>query len=84
MPLVRVKQKFQVTIPNDVRRRAGLEVGDMLEAKNQGKVIILKPKAGVDRDVENAIKEGLKDIEEGRVFGPFNSVKEFKKALKKR
>ncbi|MGH7965384.1 MAG: AbrB/MazE/SpoVT family DNA-binding domain-containing protein [Candidatus Binatia bacterium] len=84
MPLVRVKQKFQVTIPDNVRRRAGLEVGDMLEAKNQGKVIILKPKAVVDREVEDAIREGLKDIEEGRVFGPFSSVKEFKKALKKR
>jgi AbrB family looped-hinge helix DNA binding protein len=84
MPLVRVKQKFQVTIPDEVRKQAGLEVGDFLEATAKGNVITLKPKAIVDRDVEASIQEGLKDLEEGRVFGPFTSVKEFKKALKNR
>lgn len=32
--------------------------------------------------VDAAIEEGLRDIEAGRVFGPFKSVKEFKKAVK--
>lgn len=84
MPLVRVKHKFQVTIPDEVRRQAGLEVGDFLEATAKGNIIVLKPKAIVDRDVEASIQEGLKDLKDGRVFGPFTSVKEFKKALKTR
>lgn len=33
------------------------------------------------RMVDEAIKEGLKDIEAGRVFGPFRNVREFKQAL---
>ena len=31
---------------------------------------------------EFAIEEGLRDLQEGRVHGPFSSVKEFKKYLK--
>ncbi|MBF0338988.1 MAG: hypothetical protein HQL05_14300 [Nitrospirae bacterium] len=31
--------------------------------------------------VEASIAEGLKDYQEGRVFGPFDSVEEFKAAL---
>jgi bifunctional DNA-binding transcriptional regulator/antitoxin component of YhaV-PrlF toxin-antitoxin module len=36
MPLVRVKQKFQVTIPDSVRKETHLEVGDLLEAIAKG------------------------------------------------
>lgn len=31
--------------------------------------------------IDSAIGEGLSDIETGRVFGPFKSVREFKSAL---
>ena len=34
------------------------------------------------RIVDEAIKEGLNDIEAGRIFGPFQSVREFKQALR--
>ena len=54
MPLVRVKEKYQVTIPAEVRRRLGLKVGDYLEVETQGTAIILKPKAVVDREREEA------------------------------
>jgi hypothetical protein len=33
--------------------------------------------------VEASVTEGLKDYQEGQVFGPFDSVKEFKAALTK-
>lgn len=32
--------------------------------------------------IDEAIKEGLKDIEAGRVFGPFQNIREFKQALR--
>jgi AbrB family looped-hinge helix DNA binding protein len=43
MPLVRVKEKFQVTLPASVRQRTGLAVGDLLEANVEGKTITLTP-----------------------------------------
>jgi AbrB family looped-hinge helix DNA binding protein len=49
MPLVRVKEKFQVTIPAEVREAVQLAVGDILETTVQGTTIILTPKAIVDR-----------------------------------
>ena len=84
MALVKVKDKFQVTIPVDIREKADLKVGDILQATIQDKNIVLIPKTVVDREsVEAAIAEGLEDYREGRVIGPFKSVKEFKTALKK-
>ena len=49
MPLVRVKEKFQVTIPTELREALHLAVGDILEATIEHETIVLKPKAVVDR-----------------------------------
>ncbi|MEK7077133.1 MAG: hypothetical protein AAB967_02785 [Patescibacteria group bacterium] len=34
--------------------------------------------------IDRAISEGLRDVEAGRLFGPFASVRSFKAALKRR
>jgi len=79
MPLVTIKHKFQVTLPVEIREQLHLEEGDLLEATLQRNSIVLKPKAVVDREhVEAAIAEGLRDYKEGRVEGPFKTMKEFK------
>lgn len=84
MSLVKVKDKFQVTIPTKIRKQARLGVGDLLEVAVQNKTILLKPKALVDRDsAEAGIREGLRDYRKGRVLGPFRSVKEFKASIKR-
>jgi len=49
LPLVKVKEKFQVTIPTELREALHLTVGDLLEATIQGQTIVLKPKDVVDR-----------------------------------
>ena len=49
MPLVKVKGKYQITIPAEVREELRLAVGDLLEATVQGTTIVLTPKAVVDR-----------------------------------
>jgi AbrB family looped-hinge helix DNA binding protein len=49
MSLVTVKDKFQVTIPRRVREQVPLAVGDVLEATVEQGVIVLRPKAVVDR-----------------------------------
>ncbi|KJU85699.1 VapB-type antitoxin [Candidatus Magnetobacterium bavaricum] len=84
MSLVKVKNKFQVTIPSEIREKAHIKEGDILEVVFQDKAIVFKPRAvSAGEDVEAAIAEGLKDYQEGRVFGPFDSVEEFKAALSK-
>lgn len=44
MPVVKVRAKYQVTIPEKVRRQVGLEVGDYVEVEAQGSKIVIKPK----------------------------------------
>ena len=49
MPLVKVKEKFQITLPAELREVLHLAVGDLLEATIQGQTIVLKPKDVIDR-----------------------------------
>ncbi len=86
MPLVRIKQKFQVTIPDHVRKQVGLEVGDFMEATAKGNVILLKPKTVVDRhpEIDARLHEALDDVKAGRTYGPFNSAKELVSDLHRR
>jgi len=78
MSLVRIKEKFQVTLPNELRRRAGVAVGDYLEASvGRGGVITLTPQAFIDR----RLAEGLADIRVGRVHGPYDNLEQAKAAM---
>ena len=79
MPLVRVKTKYQVTLPDAVRRQLAVGVGDLLEAKVERGKITLTPKSVVDR----GIAEGLEDFRQGRFIGPFKSAKEGIRALRR-
>ena len=79
MPLVTVKTKYQVTLPNAVRRQVRVGVGDILEAKVEKGKITLTPKSLVDRE----IAEGLEDFKRGRFIGPFKSAKEGIRALRR-
>lgn len=77
MPLVRVKTKYQVTLPTEVREKVGLAVGDLLEAKVVGNKITLTPRLVIDR----RIAESLEDFKKGRVYGPFASANEAIRSL---
>lgn len=79
MTFVKVKSKFQVTLPKVVRNKARLKVGDVLEAKVDGKKVTLTPQTLVDRH----IAEALEDIRQGRVYGPFDSAEEMLRSLRK-
>ena len=71
MALLKVNEKFQVTLPASVRQKAGLSIGDLLEAKVQGKKITLTPKSAIDRELAKA----LEDYKQGRFIGPFRTAK---------
>ena len=79
MPLVKVKAKYQVTLPAAVRKKAGLAVGDLLEAEVKGKNITLTPKSIIDRE----IALGLADFKRGRFLGPFRTAKTAVRALRR-
>lgn len=70
MPIVRVKQKFQVTLPPVVRKQAGLAVGDLLEARIERGKITLVPQSLIDR----RIVESLEDLKHRRFSRPFKSA----------
>ena len=78
MAIVTVKNKYQVVIPQSVRVKAGIKIGDLLEARVERGKITFSPKSVVDR----AIAEGLEDIRKGRVKGPFDTVEEMLASLK--
>ncbi|MEK9166427.1 MAG: AbrB/MazE/SpoVT family DNA-binding domain-containing protein [Patescibacteria group bacterium] len=84
MPLVKIKQKFQVTIPDALRKAARLSVGDYMEVEEKNNTIVLKPKAIVDRATANLFKERMRDLKAGRLTPAFSNSKEFRKYLKKR
>ncbi len=50
MPHVRVKQKYQVTIPASVREEIGLHEGDTLEARVEDGHIVLIPQQMIARE----------------------------------
>ncbi len=72
MPIVTVKNKYQVVIPRSLRRQVRINVGDLLEATVHKGRITLVPKSLVDRE----IAEGLEDLQQGRTYGPFESAAE--------
>src|SRR5260370_33111869 len=94
---VTVKNKFSLTVPTEVQRRAGIKVGDQLEFKVSGGVIAILPKLPTaDNDdtpeqrriIDARLAESDEDLKKGRSFGPFNTADEMiahmKAQLKKR
>lgn len=80
MDLVTVKTKFQVVIPQSIRKRVGLDIGDLLEASFENGKITFTPKTVIDRH----LAEGLEDIARGRTHGPYTSAPEAIAALERR
>ena len=78
MPIVTVKNKYQVVIPRSVRDKIGINIGDLLDARVERGKVTFSPKSVVDR----AIAEGLDDIRKGRVRGPFDTVDDMLASLK--
>lgn len=72
MPIVTVKNKYQVVIPAKVRERIGIKVGDLLEAKAERGKVTFTPKSVIDR----GIAESLEDFKKGRAYGPFDTAEE--------
>lgn len=77
MSIVTIKNKYQVVIPQSLCRQVWVNVGDLFEASVEKGKITLTPKVIVDRE----IAEGLEDVKQGRVHGPYNSASSMTSSL---
>lgn len=80
MDIVAVKNKFQIVIPQHIRKQVPVEIGDLLEASVEDGKITFTPKSLIDRH----LAEGLEDAKRGRTHGPYTSAKDAIKALETR
>lgn len=77
IPVVKIGASRQVAIPKRLYDKLGLKPGDYLEIEIEEDHLVLTPKALIDR----GLAEGLQDLKEGRVYGPFGSAKEMVESL---
>ncbi len=92
MPRVKLGARRQITIPAEMVKRLGLKAGEELELVDNGKAITLIPRKHIPKDQEwyyteewqRGMHEAFEDAKAGRMLGPFESVDEFKQAVKAR
>jgi len=91
MPIVKVKENFQVTLPVSIRKKYKIAVGDYVEAEDAKEGIMIKPVKLVRSDQswfhteewQKGEREADEAIAKGEVAGPFENIKDALKALKK-
>ncbi|HWF59238.1 MAG TPA: AbrB/MazE/SpoVT family DNA-binding domain-containing protein [Nitrospira sp.] len=77
---MKVKSRYQVILPPQVRSKAGVAGGDLFEAKVEGRTITLIPKRLIDQE----LKLALNDVKRGRMKGPFPTAQATIRALRRR
>jgi len=83
MAAVKIGVSRQVVIPKKIHEKLGLAPGDYLEVELKDGTVVFTPKTLIDKRLEKRLAEGLRDIQEGRVTGPFRTAKEALKALRR-
>ncbi len=90
MELVKVKRNYQITIPQNLRRKIRLAVGDYLEVDIRDDALVIRPVKVVHPDQEYFFSkewqekeaEADRDIAANKVAGPFETLEEALEALK--
>jgi len=83
---VKVREKYQVTIPEEVRGKIPLKVGERVEVTARGNEIIIRPVVEIPREQawfwstewQKQVSQSIKDLERGKMK-VFKSVKESRK-----
>lgn len=88
MELIQVKDKAQITIPSNIRKKLGIKKGDYLEAAIEGDRIVLIPKMIVDKSSvvlseqgEEYLNEALLEVKKNKLKA-HNNVEELIDDLK--
>ena len=81
-------KKGQITIPSEVRSKLGMVDGDQLDLEVRSNCVVLKPHP-VDEPtvaqrkiIDAKLTEGLEDVKQGRLHGPFDSIQALEKSLR--
>ncbi len=91
MQITRISSQKQITIPAKLFQKLKLDVGDHVGIVEEDGHLILTPYKLIPKDQawfwtkewQKGEREADEDIAAGRVSGPFTTVKEFMKDLKK-
>jgi len=93
MPIGKIGQRRQVVIPKEIFEALGLQTGDFVEVTQVKRTVVITPKKIVDADevltpeqkaqIDARLAEGLRDIAQGRMYGPFHSVESMVESLHK-
>ena len=83
---VKVREKYQVTIPEEVRGKIPLKVGERVEVTARDNEIVIRPVVEIPRDQawfwskqwQDQVSQSLKDLKKGKIK-VFKSVKEARK-----
>jgi len=83
---VKVREKYQVTIPEDVRGKIPLKVGERVEVVARGGEIIIRPIVEIPRDQawfwsrqwQKQVAKSMEEIKKGKMK-IFKTVKEARK-----
>jgi AbrB family looped-hinge helix DNA binding protein len=79
---VKIGVSRQVVIPKKLHEELGLAPGDYLDVELKEGKVVMTPKTLVDKKIQKRLEEGLEDIRQGRVLGPFDNSKDAMKALR--
>jgi AbrB family looped-hinge helix DNA binding protein len=90
MELAKVKRNYQITIPQSLRKKIKLAVGDYVELDTQDNMIVIKPVKVVREDQayfhtkewQKKEAEADKDIERSEVVGPVDNIEDALATLK--
>ena len=83
MPLVQVRGKAQITLPNQARKVLGIQEGDYLEVRFEKNSLVLKPKKIVDKFPEfvlsskekKRLQKALDNVKAGK-FKEFDNMQD--------
>jgi len=91
---ITLKRKTPLVVPPRVQRQAGIKAGDKVQFRaGRGIITILtKPQPATAKDeytpeqrraINAQLAESLEDVRAGRVYGPFTSVADLERSLRR-
>jgi len=89
--ITKVKRNYQITIPQSLRKKINLAVGEYVELDSEDGMIVMRPVKVIHRGSEyfytkewqEGEAEADQNIKNGDVIGPFDNIKDALHTLKK-
>jgi len=86
MSLVKVKNKYQIVIPEGVRKKLKVEIGDTLDIEEKNGVLLIRPVMVIDKSQAyfwtDDWQTGEREAEEAKKKGKFRDFKKTEEAIR--